>query len=101
MVENATESIYFKSHMWSPNIECWRTVFRKLVYLRLLGKERNPLLSVHSPLGQLQQRTVCMQSVFLRAMRAFTSVRARLLFVYSFLKASAERDSFFLVSAAG
>lgn len=40
MVGNATESIYFKSHMWSPNIECWRAVFRKLVYLRLLGKER-------------------------------------------------------------
>lgn len=59
------------------------------------------MLSVHSPLRQLQQRTVCVQSVFVRAMQAFTSVRARLLFVYSFLKASAERDSFFLVSAAG
>lgn len=62
MVGNATESIYFKSHMWSPNIECWRTVFRKLVYLRLLGK-RAGLLCYLSTAPLLQQRTVCMHAV--------------------------------------
>lgn len=63
-------------------------------------KGGSPLLSVHSPFASAKN-SVHACSLCLRAMRAFTSVRARWLFVYSFLKASAERDSFFLVSAAG
>lgn len=62
-------------------------------------KSGSPLLSVHSPLRWLQQRTVC--SLCFWELCKPSPVRARLLFVYSFLKASAERGSFALISTVG